>query len=206
MDMTVPSLIPAVRRSDARGWFAETYSEAAFDRLGISCRFVQDNHSFSRAAYTLRGLHFQAPPHAQAKLVRCIRGRIFDVAVDIRTGSPSYGQWLGAELSARNGHQLFVPAGFAHGFLTLEEDCEITYKVSDIYAPDCEGGIGWDDPAIAIDWPMPAGIMPYLSPRDAFLPPLSEIATPFFFDGGAPLAQNGVVHGPRQGSGPCVSL
>lgn len=174
-------LITPVRHRDARGWFCETYSEARYRALGVDCRFVQDNHSYSASAYTLRGMHFQAPPHGQDKLVRCIRGRIFDVAVDVRSGSPTYGHWVGAELSAANGRQLFVPAGFAHGFLTLEPDCEVVYKVSDIYAPDCDGGIRWD--SAGIDWPLPAGTNPQLSRKDERLPALEAFASPFPYDG-----------------------
>ena len=176
-------LIDPVRHGDARGWFTETWSRRAFAERGIDLDFVQDNHSLSRPAWTLRGLHFQTPPHAQAKLVRCLRGRIFDVAVDVRDGSPSYGEWGGAELSAENGRQLFVPAGFAHGFLTLEPDCEVAYKVSDVYAPQCDGGIRWDDPSIGIDWPLPAGAAPELSPKDAVLPLLTDWQSPFRYDG-----------------------
>ncbi|QGP80138.1 dTDP-4-dehydrorhamnose 3,5-epimerase [Sphingobium sp. CAP-1] len=179
----MPRLIVPVRHGDARGWFTEVYSAATFARLGIDCAFVQDNHSLSRVAYTLRGLHFQSPPHAQAKLVRCIRGRIFDVAVDVRAGSPTYGRWVGAELSAENGHQLFVPVGFAHGFLTLEADCEVSYKVSDLYAPQCEGGLRWDDPDIAIDWPLPDGVTPELSGKDDILPSLHDFKSSFAYDG-----------------------
>lgn len=175
------------RFGDARGWFTEVYSEAAFAALGIECRFVQDNHSLSVPAHTLRGLHFQVPPHGQDKLVRCVQGRIFDVAVDVRAGSPTYGRWVGAELSAENGHQLFVPIGFAHAFLTLEPGCEVTYKVSDIYAPDCDGGIAWNDPDIAIDWPLPAATLPELSAKDAALPLLAAFVSPFPYDG-RPLA------------------
>lgn len=180
-------LIKPRRFGDARGWFTETYSEPVFAQLGIGCRFVQDNHSLSVPRYTLRGLHFQAPPRAQDKLVRCIRGRIFDVAVDVRRGSPTYGQWVGVELSAENGHQLFIPIGFAHGFVTLEPDCEVTYKCSDTYAPDHDGGIRWDDPAIAIDWPIAAGATPELSSKDAELPLLAGFDSPFPYDG-RPLA------------------
>ena len=180
-------LIEPKRHGDARGWFTEVYSEPVFAGRGIASRFVQDNHSLSRPRFTLRGLHFQTPPHAQDKLVRCIRGAIFDVAVDIRQGSPTYGEWAGATLSAENGRQLFVPAGFAHGFLTLEEDCEVTYKVSDTYAPSCDGGLRWDDPAIGIDWPLPAGARPELSDKDARLPLLAGFASPFP-DDGRPLA------------------
>ena len=117
-------LIVPKRFGDGRGWFTEVYSEPAFEKIGVTCRFVQDNHSLSVPKPTLRGLHFQAPPRGQDKLVRCVRGRIFDVAVDIRKGSLTYGQWVGAELSAENGHQLFIPIGFAHGFVTLEDNCE----------------------------------------------------------------------------------
>ena len=183
-------LIDAKRHGDARGWFTEVYSEPAFAARGITCRFTQDNHSLSAAPFTLRGLHFQSPPHGQDKLVRCVRGRIFDVAVDVRAGSPTYGQWVGAELTADNGRQLFVPIGFAHAFLTLEPDCEVSYKVSDLYAPDCDGGIRWDDPAIGIDWPLPAGTRPELSPKDLALPLLADWRSPFSYDG-RPLAPLG---------------
>ena len=124
------------RFEDSRGWFSETYSARQFRALAGDVDFVQDNHSCSRAAGTVRGLHFQLPPHAQAKLVRCAKGSIFDVAVDIRRDSPTFGRWVGAELSAANHRQLFVPAGFAHGFATLEPDCEVIYKVDNYYAPD----------------------------------------------------------------------
>ncbi|MDY0960315.1 dTDP-4-dehydrorhamnose 3,5-epimerase [Sphingomonas sp. CFBP8993] len=176
-------LVRPKRFGDARGWFTEVYSVPAFDALGITPSFVQDNHSLSVPAFTLRGLHFQAPPRGQDKLVRCIRGRIFDVAVDVRRDSPTYGQWVGAELSAENGHQLFIPIGFAHGFVTLEPDCEVTYKCSDTYAPDHDGGIRWDDPAIGIEWPIPAGISPELSAKDRVQPLLADFDSPFTYDG-----------------------
>jgi dTDP-4-dehydrorhamnose 3,5-epimerase len=179
-------LIHPRRFGDARGWFTEVYSEPAFAKLGIDCRFVQDNHSLSVPKYTLRGLHFQTPPSGQDKLVRCVRGAIFDVAVDIRKGSPTYGNWVGAELSAENGHQLFIPIGFAHGFLTLGDNCEVTYKCSDTYAPDADGGIRWNDPAFGaggIDWPMPAGTIPELSAKDAVQPLLADFDSPFPYDG-----------------------
>lgn len=186
------------RHGDPRGWFTETYNRDTFAALGIDCAFVQDNHSLSVPAFTLRGLHFQTPPRGQDKLVRCIRGRIFDVAVDVRKGSPTYGQWVGAELSAENGHQLFIPIGFAHGFVTLEPDCEVTYKCSDTYAPDHDGGIRWDDPALraldgqagGIDWGMPAGATPELSAKDKVQPLLADFDSPFPYDGRplAPLA------------------
>ena len=191
-------LITPKRFGDSRGWFTEVYSVPAFEKLGIACTFVQDNHSLSAPAFTLRGLHFQTPPRGQDKLVRCIRGRIFDVAVDVRKGSPTYGQWVGAELSAENGHQLFIPIGFAHGFVTLEADCEVTYKCSDTYAPEQDGGIRWDDPALTavggeaggIAWPMPAGTSPELSAKDAVQPLLADFDSPFPYDGRplAPLA------------------
>ncbi len=184
-------LVRPNRYGDSRGWFTEVYSVPAFAKLGITCTFVQDNHSLSVPAFTLRGLHFQTPPHGQDKLVRCIRGRIFDVAVDIRKGSPTYGDWVGAELSAENGHQLFIPIGFAHGFVTLEPDCEVTYKCSDTYAPDCDGGIRWDDPTLGsagagprgIAWPIPAGTTPELSAKDQAQPLLADFDSPFPYDG-----------------------
>ncbi len=176
-------LVRPKRFGDARGWFTEVYSVPAFDTLGITPTFVQDNHSLSVPAFTLRGLHFQTPPRGQDKLVRCIRGRIFDVAVDVRRDSPTYGQWVGAELSAENGHQLFIPIGFAHGFVTLEPDCEVTYKCSDTYAPDHDGGIRWDDPAIGIEWPIPAGVLPELSAKDRIQPLLANFDSPFTYDG-----------------------
>jgi dTDP-4-dehydrorhamnose 3,5-epimerase len=178
-------LIKPRRFGDARGWFTEVYSEPAFATLGITCRFVQDNHSLSVPAFTLRGLHFQTPPRGQDKLVRCVRGRIWDVAVDVRAGSPTYGQWVGAELSADNGHQLFIPIGFAHGFVTLEPDCEVTYKCSDTYAPEADGGIRWD--SAGIDWPMPAGTTPELSDKDKVQPTLADFDSPFAYNG-TPLA------------------
>lgn len=173
--------IPPRRHRDTRGWFTETYNRDTFAAMGIDCVFVQDNHSFSEPAFTLRGLHFQAPPRAQHKLVRCIRGRIYDVAVDIRRGSPTWGRFVGVELSGESGAQLFVPQGFAHGFLTLEPDCEVVYKCSDTYAPKAEGGIAWD--SVGIDWPMPAGTLPALSAKDAVLPPLAALDSPFPYDG-----------------------
>jgi dTDP-4-dehydrorhamnose 3,5-epimerase len=179
-------LITPKRFGDARGWFTEVYSEPTFAKFGIDCRFVQDNHSLSVPKYTLRGMHFQTPPRGQDKLVRCVRGAIFDVAVDIRKGSPTYGQWVGAELSAENGHQFFIPIGFAHGFVTLEDNCEVSYKCSDTYAPDCDGGIRWNDPTIGaggIGWPMPTGTAPELSAKDALQPLLADFDSPFAYDG-----------------------
>lgn len=174
-------LLPPTRHGDARGWLTETYNRETFLAMGIDCTFIQDNHSLSAHAFTLRGLHFQKPPRGQDKLVRCIRGRIFDVAVDVRAGSPTYGEWVGAELSAENGHQLFIPIGFAHGFLTLEPDCEVTYKCSDSYAPEADGGIAWD--SAGIDWPLPHGITPKLSGKDANQPALVDFVSPFSYHG-----------------------
>lgn len=183
MENSPVQLIAPRRYGDNRGWFTEAYNERTFAERGITCRFVQDNHSLSRPTFTLRGLHFQIPPCGQDKLVRCIRGRIFDVAVDLRKGSPTYGHWVGAELSAENGHQLFIPIGFAHGFVTLEPDCEVTYKCSDTYAPEHDGGIRWNDPAIGIDWPIPADVTPELSAKDKVQPLLADFDSPFPYDG-----------------------
>lgn len=180
-------LIRPKRFEDARGWFCETYNVEALARLGIVDVFAQDNHSLSRRPGTVRGLHFQTPPAAQAKLLRCVRGRIFDVAVDIRRGSPTYGGWVGAELTAENGHQLYIPVGFAHGFATLEPDTEVAYKVSAVFSPACDSGIRWNDPAIGIDWHLPAGVTPVLSAKDETLPLLAGFDSPFAYDG-VPLA------------------
>ncbi len=166
------------RFGDDRGFFAETWNRQRMEEAGITLDFVQDNHSVSARAGTLRGLHYQSPPHAQAKLVRCGRGALLDVAVDIRTGSPTYGQWTGVELSAENGRQLLIPAGFLHGFVTRADDTEIVYKCSDYYAPDCDGAVVWDDPEIAIDWGL-EGRDPILSEKDAKAPTLSEIPAHF---------------------------
>jgi dTDP-4-dehydrorhamnose 3,5-epimerase len=185
MTSTTVQLITPRRFADTRGWFMESYNQRRASELGIDCTFVQDNHSYSRERHTLRGLHFQTPPAAQAKLVSCISGRIWDVAVDIRLGSPTYGQWTGTELSADNGAQLFVPVGFAHGFLTLEPHTEVTYKVSALYTPESEGGLRWDDPSLAIAWPLD-GAQPKLSDRDAAWPLATDFISPFAYDG-APL-------------------
>lgn len=174
-------LVTPHRHGDHRGFFAETYSQRAYATLGIDVAFVQDNHSLSTAMCTVRGLHFQAPPAAQAKLVRCGRGAIFDVAVDIRRGSPTYGRWAGYTLSAANGAQLYIPVGFAHGFATLEPDSEIIYKCSDYYAPETEGALRWDDPDIGIKWPLTSA--PVLSGKDATAPLLAGFSSPFTFEG-----------------------
>lgn len=175
-------LITTKRFEDARGWFAETWSQRDFRAAGIEAGFVQDNQSLSRQAGTIRGLHFQAEPHAQAKLVRCLKGRIFDVAVDVRRKSPTFGRWVGAELSAANACQLFVPRGFAHGFLTLEPDTEVAYKVDSFYDAASDRGIRWDDKELAIGWPL-GGLTPLLSDKDLRLPTLAESGVDFSYDG-----------------------
>ncbi|WP_087141113.1 dTDP-4-dehydrorhamnose 3,5-epimerase [Brevundimonas diminuta] len=177
-----PVLLHAPRFGDTRGWFMETYSEARARAVGFDVRFVQDNQSFSAQTGTIRGLHFQRPPHAQAKLVRCVRGSIMDYAVDLRRGSPTYGEWVGAKLTTEGGEQLFVPVGFGHAFITLEPNVEVAYKVSDVYAPDCDGGIVWNDPTIGIDWPLPASGA-VLSDKDKALPFLTEFESPFEYNG-----------------------
>ena len=173
------SLIIPQRFGDQRGFFAELYSHQKYLEMGVNVEFVQDNHSLSRDVGTLRGLHFQAPPHAQGKLVRCGRGALFDVAVDIRRGSSTYCHWVGYVLSAENGHQVYVPVGFAHGFVTLEPDSEIVYKCSDYYAPETEGALQWDDPDIGIEWPLKGN--PTLSEKDALAPLLKDFESPFIF-------------------------
>jgi dTDP-4-dehydrorhamnose 3,5-epimerase len=171
-------LITPKRFGDLRGYFMETYSQPSLARAGFAGAFVQDNQSLSATKGTVRGLHFQAPPHAQAKLIRVTRGAILDVAVDIRRGSATFGQHVAVELSGENARQLLVPAGFAHGFQTLTEDCEVLYKVTDLYAPQAEGGLLWNDPALGIDWPIAAG-QALVNARDAAWPTLAEMKTPF---------------------------
>ena len=170
------------RFADARGWFSETWQRDRFEAAGVAADFVQDNHSYSAPAFTLRGIHFQTPPFAQAKLVRCLRGRIWDAAVDLRRGSPTFGPSVAAELTAERGEQLFIPAGFGHAFLTLEPECEVAYKVDAFYAPEADGGIRWDDPDLAIDWPL-EGAAPALSDKDQRLPLLKDFVSPFDYDG-----------------------
>ena len=162
------------RFADDRGFFAEVWREDRMAGAGIHTHFVQDNHSFSRARGVLRGLHFQLPPADQDKLVRVSRGSIFDVAVDVRRGSPTFGRWAGLTLSATEWNQLFVPKGFAHGFVTLEEDCEVLYKVSAPYAPDLERVVRFDDPAIGIDWPIGKDTV-IMSDKDRSAPFLAQL-------------------------------
>lgn len=166
--------IEPLRFVDARGFFSETYSRAAYQRIGVSCEFIQDNHSLSRERGTVRGLHFQVAPFAQAKLVRVVRGSVYDVAVDICRTSPTFGRHFGAELSAENGRQLFVPAGFAHGFCTLEPDTEVLYKIDAPYSREHERGVRWSDPLIGIAWPVTESEA-VLNSRDRILPSLDEI-------------------------------
>ena len=173
-----PLLVVPRRFGDHRGFFLETYSVRDFAALGIGEAFVQDNHSLSREVGTVRGLHFQLPPHAQAKLVRVLRGAVLDVAVDLRRGSPSYGQHVAVELSAANAHQLYVPAGFAHGFCTLEPDTEVAYKVSAFYAPECDRSLAWDDPDLALPWPVEPGAA-QLSDKDRRAPRLRDLPDAF---------------------------
>ncbi|MCP9904783.1 dTDP-4-dehydrorhamnose 3,5-epimerase [Cyanobium sp. BA5m-10] len=162
---------------DERGFFFESWNQQAFNAAAGDTAFVQDNHSRSSRG-VLRGLHYQLPPHPQGKLVRCVLGEIFDVAVDIRRSSPTFGQWVGAVLSADNKQQLWVPAGFAHGFLTLSEQAEVLYKTTDFWSRECERAIRWDDPALAIAWPLEtlAGAEPQLSEKDAVAALLAELA------------------------------
>ena len=170
-------IITPKRFGDHRGFFSECWNKPSMEAAGLFYDFVQDNHSLSMTQGTVRGLHFQAPPRAQDKLVRCGRGALFDVAVDIRNGSPTYGKWVGVELSAENGKQLLVPAGFAHGFMTLTPETEIIYKCTDTYAPDTEGALLWNDPAIGIDWPL--NVDAVLSPKDAEAGGLDGFQSPF---------------------------
>ena len=181
--MAIPEvlLITPARHGDERGWFSETFRQSALDEAGFAGgTFVQDNHVRSTRRGVLRGLHFQNPPHGQDKLVRCVRGAIFDVAVDLRQGSPTFGGWVGATLSVEDGAQILVPQGFAHGYLTLSDDCEVLYKVTDYYAPQAEGALRWNDPALAIDWAIPVDEIS-TNDRDAAAPLLADLRTPFAY-------------------------
>ena len=175
-------LLEPRRFGDDRGWFMESWNRQVLARHGIEIDFVQDNHSMSAVPGTVRGLHYQAPPHAQDKLVRVARGRVLDVAVDVRRGSPHYGRWVGAELSAENGHQLLIPKGFLHGFATLTPDVELLYKCSDVYAPECDGAVAWNDPDIAIDWGIDAA-RAVLSDKDRAAPRFADWQSPFVYEG-----------------------
>lgn len=178
---TLPGVViltPA-RHGDARGFFSESWNKARMAEAGLAYEFVQDNHSLSAKAGTLRGLHYQAPPHGQAKLVRCGRGALYDVAVDVRRGSPSYGQWIGVELSFENGRQLMIPEGFLHGFVTLTDDCEVVYKCSDFYNAEADGSVAWD--SCGVEWPLTGD--PVLSAKDTGATPLAAFDTPFVYEG-----------------------
>ena len=175
-------ILKPARHGDHRGFFSETWNKQTLAGHGIDIDFVQDNQSFSADRGTLRGLHYQAPPAAQDKLVRTLAGSILDVAVDVRKGSPTYGQWVAEELSAENGHQLLVPKGFLHGFLTLTPDVHVAYKCSDYYSPDHDGAVRFDDPDIGIDW----GIDPEtatVSGKDGAAPAFADFETPFVYEG-----------------------
>jgi dTDP-4-dehydrorhamnose 3,5-epimerase len=182
-ETTLPGVVILTPRrfADDRGFFAETWNSDTLCGLGIDTPFVQDNHSYSKAVNTVRGLHYQSSPHAQSKLVRVVRGSVLDVAADLRQESVHYGHWIGVELSAENGRELYIPAGFLHGFVTLEEHTEVVYKCSDFYAPDCDGSIAFDDPDLNIAW----GIgreHAVLSQKDAVAPRLAAIKSPFQFE------------------------
>lgn len=164
------------RFGDDRGFFSETYNALSFTQAGLDLAFVQDNHSLSAAKGVLRGLHYQLPPKAQDKLVRVVRGSILDVAVDIRKGSPTFAKWVALEVSAQKWNQILVPKGFAHGFMTLEENTEVVYKVTDYYSPEHDRSIRFDDPQIGIEWPIPAGQI-QLSDKDRAAPNLADAET-----------------------------
>lgn len=180
LGLGVLEIIPK-KHGDARGFFAETYQRQRFNDAGVAQEWVQDNQSLSAEKGVLRGLHFQVAPAAQDKLLRVLKGSVFDVAVDIRQGSATYGKWVSLVISAEKFNQIFIPKGFAHGFLTLEPGVEVFYKVSAPYAPDCDRSILWNDPQIGIDWPLESGRQPIVSGKDAAAPRLADIAPSLFF-------------------------
>lgn len=187
MSVSIVSLdIPAVKRvvpkvhRDPRGYFCETYSARDLAKGNIDANFVQDNHSLSTDRGVIRGLHFQTPPHAQGKLVRVVKGAVFDVAVDLREGSPTFGRHVFETLTAENFYQLWVPPGFAHGFCTLEDNTEVVYKVTDYYAPECDYGLAWNDPALGIDWPVKKE-KAILSEKDNVQPLLADLKSVFTY-------------------------
>jgi len=181
LDIQDVKILRPKKHGDARGFFSETWSRAALEGAGIDIDFVQDNQSLSARRGTVRGLHFQTPPHPQAKLLRVIRGSVFDVALDLRRGSPSYGRHVSAVISAEEWNQILVPVGFAHGFMTLEPDTEVIYKVSGVYSPANDAGILWNDPDLGIAWPPDAE--PVLSDKDRVQPRLRDFETPFTYEG-----------------------
>lgn len=179
-ETTLPGvlILTPKRFGDDRGYFSEVWNRDTLRKLGVDIDFVQDNHSLSATVGTVRGLHYQSPPHAQDKLVRCGAGLVYDVAVDVRAGSATYGQWVGVELSPENGRQLLIPKGFLHGFVTRAPNSELLYKCSDVYAPDCDGAVRFDDPDLGIDW----GISPdqaILSDKDRKAPRFADWTSPF---------------------------
>ena len=176
----LPRILVAKRHKDVRGWFSEIFHQKRLREVGITCPFVQDNVSYSNRKGILRGLHFQEPPAAQAKLVNVLRGKVLDVVVDVRAGSPTFGKYVSAELSDAGGEQIYVPVGFAHGFVTLDDDVLVTYKVSAHYDPAHDRGIRWDDPDLAFPWPAQDVVV---SDKDGKLPLLREIRSPFGYDG-----------------------
>lgn len=177
----VKRLVPR-RFGDSRGFFSETWNAARMAEAELTFDWVQDNHSYSAEAGTVRGLHYQAPPMAQTKLVRVARGAVLDVAVDVRRGSPTYGRWISETLSAENGAQLLVPRGFLHGFVTLEADTDVIYKVDAFYDPGCDGAVRFDDPDLGIDWGLDAGSV-HLSDKDAAAPLFRAFQSPFEYEG-----------------------
>jgi dTDP-4-dehydrorhamnose 3,5-epimerase len=177
-----PRIFVPKRFSDNRGWFSETFRETSLQEFGVVSRYVQENESFSRHKGTVRGLHFQTPPYEQAKLVFVPCGRILDIIVDVRKDSPTYGQHVSVELSAETGNRFYVPVGFAHGFVTLEDSVTVLYKVSNYYQPACDGGIRWNDPDLGIAWPVkPQNAV--LSEKDRNLPLLKDFVSPFSYNG-----------------------
>lgn len=175
-------IITPRRFGDNRGWFSETFSAHRMAEAGLDHFWVQDNHSYSAAPGTLRGLHFQAPPYAQTKLVRMTRGAVLDIAVDIRVGSPTYKQWAAVELSAENGAQLYIPKGFLHGFITLTPDCEMLYKVDAPYSAESDGGVRFDDPDLGVDWG-PLAASATLSDKDREAQSFADLDNPFTYEG-----------------------
>jgi dTDP-4-dehydrorhamnose 3,5-epimerase len=180
---SLPGVVRLVPRrfGDSRGYFSETWNAQRMADAGLSFDWVQDNHSYSAETKTVRGLHYQAPPMAQTKLVRVARGSVLDVAVDVRRGSPQYGQWVSEVLSVENGAQLLVPRGFLHGFVTLEPDTDVIYKVDSHYSPDCDGAVKFDDPDLSIDWGIDPGAA-HLSDKDAAAPAFAEFQSPFEYE------------------------
>lgn len=178
LDLAGVVIVTPQRHGDARGWFSEVFREDLFRRQVGDVRFVQHNQSYSKPKSTVRGLHFQLEPHAQGKLVRCPRGRVLDVAVDLRASSATFGRHVAIELSAENGRQLWMPSGFAHGFCTLEDNCELSYLATDYYSPEHDRGLAWNDPALGIAWPV-AEADAVLSAKDQRQPKLSELGKVF---------------------------